>query len=304
MRAQSLVGVAAMSLSVMVTAGLIAVGPAAAELQMIPGSATPSTITFPGPGALVYTLQLKADGRDETFALQFRGPFFGRDPTGTSPIGGSLSFAGERPIIDGPARLLGPASATLGFVACGPGVFAHSFDVERRSWDVLVPAGTTSTVSLDFRAGSSSPWPDTSYDATFNAVPRLSTGGQGSLDAPQTVTVRGPRTSGTRGVHMTLRSTPKTRLAGLRPLARVRRGKRIVIRGTTSPHRLGKNISLWTLTGRQHRYRFTRRVRTDRHGRFRTTFRAQRSFAVMARIPASRGFSADYTCPLAFDVRS
>ena len=197
-----------------------------AELRMAGGESTPAVLRFPGPSALVYTVQVTAEGQDERFALQFDAPWFGRDGTGTAPIGASLSFVGQTPRIEGAAQLLGPSLTSAGYVACGPTVPVHGFDSERHAWDVLVPAGTTSTLSFDFIPAPSSPWPDTSYAVTFEALPRMVDREPATLAAPQSVTVAGPPTAGSRGVHLTLRSTPKTTLVGMRDAARVRIGRR------------------------------------------------------------------------------
>ena len=274
-----------------------------AELRMAGGDSTPATLQFPGPSALVYTVHLTAEGQDERFALQFEAPWFGRDGTGTAPIGASLSFVGQTPRIEGPARLLGPSLAAMGYVACGPTVPVHGFDSERRAWDVLVPAGTTSTLSFDFIPARSSPWPDTDYAVTFEALPRMVDREPATLAAPQRVTVAGPPTAGSRGVHLTLRSTPKTTLVGMQDAARVRIGRRIAIRGAIRPRLRNARITLWTSTRARPSFRRTRTLRTDRRGRFRTTVIARRGMQVMARVAAHGArYRGDYSCPLGFEV--
>ena len=59
-------------------------------------------------------------------------------------------------------------------------------------------------------AAGEPPWPDTSYDVTFRARPRLVGGGTGTIAAAQHVTVAGPRTRGLQGVHLQLRRRPPT----------------------------------------------------------------------------------------------
>lgn len=282
--------------------GAMGAGSAAATLRMEAGTSTPASIAFPGPAALVYTLQLAADGQDETFALQFHAPFFGVEQNGTAPVGASLEYTGQQPRIDGPAHL-GAAAASAGDLAgCGPSM--HGFGPHSRTWDVRVPAGTTSTLSFDFRPAPSSPWPDTDYDVIFKALPRLVAGGRGTIASARQIIVFGPSTSGSRGVHVTLHSTPETVPLGWRGVARVTSGRRIAIRGATRPRLVGKNVGLWVRTNAKPWFRLGRMVRTDRHGRFRSAVRARRGLQVMARVSApGAGFAPDYTCPLGFEVR-
>src|SRR4051812_9313168 len=84
--------------------------PAWAELRMSSAGSTPAQLSWPGPVPVTYSLTLAAVGRDETFALTFDQPAFTTDRTGTAPGAFSLMFTGQKPRIDGPATLLGPAS--------------------------------------------------------------------------------------------------------------------------------------------------------------------------------------------------
>ena len=293
----------------LLTAGLallatLGASPARAELHMAARASSPAAIGFPHPAPVVYALELTAVGRDESFALTFESPFFGHDATGTAPAGASLQYGGERPRIDGPAWLPGPAAFSFGKLACGPSVASHGYDVQRARWDVVVPAGTTSTLSFEFTPAAASPWPDTDYDVTFEALPDLVGGGRGTLAAVQRATAAGPRPTGRRGIRVTLRSTPRTVLAGLDGAARVREGRRIAIRGTLLPRLAHAKVMLFTSTRASPAFRRAHTVRTGRNGRFRASLRARRGLQVMARVPRQRaGYSSDYSCPLGFDVR-
>lgn len=279
-------------------------GSAAATLRIEAGTSTPASIAFPGPPALVYTLRLAADGQDERFALRFESPFFGSDPTGSAPIAASLKFTGQRPRIDGPAQLLGPSADSAGLLTGCGNAARHGFGPQSHAWDVRVPAGTTSTLSFDFTPAPSSPWPDTNYDVTFKALPRLVGGGQGTISRARQAIVFGPGTTGVRGVHITLHSSPKTVPSGQLGVARVRSGRRIAIRGATRPRLAGKNVGLWVRTRAQPWFRLARTVRTEVHGRFHAAVVARPGLEVMARVKApGNGFTPDHTCPLGFAVR-
>ena len=102
---------------------------------------------------------------------------------------------------------------------------------------------------------------------------------------------------------MTLRSTPRTVLAGLDGAARVREGRRIAIRGALLPRLAHAKVALMYSTRAHPAFRRARTVRTGRNGRFRTSLRARRGLQVMARVPRQRtGYASDYSCPLGFDV--
>jgi hypothetical protein len=264
---------------------LTAPASAAAELRMTPGTVTPATIAFPNPAPLTYSLQLSAVGEDERFALVVAPPSFG-------PLAGgqALDFGAAAPRIDGPARLAGPAFGSSGALACA----AYGVGAGMRGWDMLVPAGTTSTVSLGFVAAPNSPWPSTSYDLLFLARRRLSSGRFGTLPADQEVIVKGPATTGRRGRQIALDTTPPM-------TSRVRRGQRLAIRGTTDPPLANSYVSLWARTSRD--FRFVRKLRTNGLGRFRGEVVARPGLAIKALSPAAPGIEVGRTCPLGFDVR-
>jgi hypothetical protein len=286
---RSLVALAALAL------GSVCAAPAAAALRLTPGTVTPASISFPRPAPLVYTLQLTAVGQNETFRLEVAPPPFG---SGEFPGGMALDFAGPEPTLDGPAVVTGRASRIAGTPICG----THGFPGAGRAWDVRVPAGTTSTLSLALKAARFSPWPTTSYDVTFRAQPRLVAGVRGTLAAAQEVTVDGPAATGRRGVQIALRTRPATTHPALSTKTRVRPGRRIALRGTTRPALAGHHVSLWVSS--DDGFRFARRLPTDGRGRFRAELRARPGLAFLVRSPRVGNLDADHTCPLGFDVRS
>ena len=282
---------------------LLGAVPARAELRLASAGSTPATIAFPNPVRVVYSLQVSAVGRDEVFSLRVAAPFFGRDATATSPIGASLEFVHGGLSIAGPAQLLGPAAGGVGEIVCPSPGGVHGFATHSSQWDMRVPAGTTSTLSFEFQPAGASPWPSTSYDVPFTALRRLVSGAPGTLAADQGATVAGPSPIGTRGVQLSLTSTPRTLLSGLKRIARVTQGRRIAIRGTMRPALAGRRIGLWVRTLAKPWWRLVQTAVTDRRGRFRGNVTAQRGLQVMARIGARAPYVADYSCALGFDVR-
>lgn len=280
------------------------VAPAVAALSMS-GTSEPATIAFPGSSTVTYALTLSATGRDEHFGLQTDLPLFGGDTRNPTAAAGASLHPTEWPTVEGPATLPGPGGQTTGTLACGPGLAAHGTDTWRLKWDVIVPADTTSTLRFVFAAGTRPPWPMTDYDVTFVATPRLTDPRvMGTLAAAQSVTITGPRPTGTQGVRLTMASLPRTGVSLGEKATRVGVGRRIRIAGTTTPHMRGARVSIWTAVGNgPNRRRLT--VRTDKHGRYTATLRPQRAafLSVMATLAATgTRYASEYTCPLEFNV--
>src|SRR4051794_8889412 len=105
---------------------------------MSSAGSTPAQLSWPNPAAPVtYSLTLTAVAQDEEFALSIAPPHFGGDGPATAPAGTSLEFTGQRPRIDGPATLPGPASMAIGtFAACAAKLPNHGLGPYRASWDV------------------------------------------------------------------------------------------------------------------------------------------------------------------------
>ena len=254
-----------------------------------------------------YTVELAASGQDERFAFGFQTSSFGT--WGGRPTEGSpLAFVGETLSLAG-GSLLGPARFSAGIPACAPGVPPHGLDLESRTWDVLVPADRTAVATLDFALTQHLPWPDTSYGITFLASPRLVSGQTSTLVAPLQVRSPGPAVRGRRAVHIRLSSRPRSSIPSIAD-PRVRRGRPITIRGTTSPM-LRKTKAVVTVVGplpSRSKVRIRRiAVRTDRRGRFvlrrlRLGSRGGYQVGAYAR-PKADGVAGDYTRPLGFRVR-
>jgi hypothetical protein len=248
---------------------------------------------------VTYALTLVATGRDEVFALEVEPSAFGPE------AGASLSFTDGAPRIDGPATLLGPSAVKeASMSACGPGR-PHGVGPAARTWDVRVPAGTSSTLRLTLAPAPSSPWPTTSYDVAFTAKTTLVDGAAGTLRSPVRTIIDGPATVGRRGVYLTLTSRPRSDASGTRRIARIDAGERIALRGGTTPALRGARVRLYVREDDQRSFHRVRTVRTGRRGTFRATLRAGSApMQVVARLPASDDrFVAEQSCALAFDVR-
>jgi hypothetical protein len=156
---------------------------------------------------------------------------------------------------------------------------------------------------FDFEPASDFPWPDTDFDVTFRAEPKMVTGARGTIAVAQTATVRGPARTGRRGVRLTLRSTPRTRAF---VATRIRVGRRVSVIGSTLPALRNVPVSLFVSDGHPRYFKRAATVRTDARGRFKLALRARHTghLEVMARIkPRSARYAPDHTCPLGFDVR-
>lgn len=292
------------AVAVLVCCGPVATSRAALEIRV---HHAPDVVRAGITDQVRYTVELAASGQDEHFSFGFQASSFGTwrgQPTEGSPLvflGETLSLAG--------GTLLGPARFSSGVPACAPGVRPHGLDLESRTWDVLVPADRTAVATLDFALVRDLPWPDTSYGVTFLADSRLVSGQRSTLAAPLRVRAPGPAVRGRRAVHIRLSSRPRSHLPSNAD-PRVRRGRPITIRGTTSPI-LRRATVVVTVTGPlpSRSERRVRRipVRTDRRGRFvlrhlRLSKRGAYQVGAYAR-PTAKGVAGDYTCPVGFRVR-
>jgi hypothetical protein len=268
-------------------------------------SLTPNAVGPAWPARLSYQVQMTAIDRDERFPLSFQVDGFGGDRGGEE--GGSLAYTDENLTLTG-GSLLGPGALQTGFVICSPTTPAHGLEVSSRSWDLLVPAGTTATATLNFVTASRTPWPDTRFGVTFTAGTRMNSGEPATLTEPIRVRSSGPQVLGRRAVHIRLSSFPRSGIPSA-DNPRIKRGSTIALRGTTTPQSPNSAVRLRIRgfrSGKEPR-KFTRVVRTDTHGRFRVS-RLRLAQAARYEISAEikrphRGLAPDYACPLGFVVK-
>jgi hypothetical protein len=263
----------------------------------------PDRVVFPHTRELVYRLTMSARDHDERFSLRLEIPFFGRGQREGMPL--ALL---EPPRIDGPASFLGPARGAIGLPACAPSRNRfHGFDIDRRAWDVRVPANTTSVLHARFAVSRMAPWPDTSYTATFVADPRLVDGGRGTLSAPVRARPVPIVKRGISGVRIRLHTRPR----GAQPTdgtpPTIRRRSRIRVYGSTRPRLVRQRLSIKYVAPGHLRPRLLRTVTTDRRGRFSASairLRRPGYYEIWVFYRSQRaGLGHDHSCPVTLRVR-
>jgi hypothetical protein len=177
------------------------------------------------------------------------------------------------------------------------------------SLDLAIPAGATTALVARYATGAFTPWPGARVAVRIRARRRLSDGTPGTLSsAGWAVPSPAPRLDLRRsGVRLRLSTSPHSDpTAGGRRLAAIRRGRRIVIRGSTSPRLAHVHIRLAAVRPASSRLRTVARVRTGRHGRFRYRgWRPRRlgRYELWVFYPRQRADTvSDHRCPRGFKL--
>lgn len=288
-------------------------GPAGAD-PILDGTLTTPTSLTSSTHEVLYYLDLHAGVQEERFSLRFSPPRFA-----------TLGSFDEGQTIDGPRAIALQGPGTLGqrstdgsFAApCSvSGDHRHSYVTGDTTVDVLLPAGSRSTVAVRYRTGRSVPWIDTDARLTFTVLPTL-VGDYGASSpfaagptvmANQTMRTAGPRVSGRLAAHLFLSSAPSGTVGSVdRAAKRVARRSSIRFAGRVVPAVGNKNVVLQWARGGGARHTLAT-VRTDRHGRFEApSWRPQAAggYELWARYPKQAGsLEPDQTsCPVRFRVR-
>lgn len=286
-------------------AGVGVQGAAAARLTL-EASVRPGVVRH--PTTLTYSLKVTSTSpTEERFSVHLASPSYRFQKGG--PTGGhSIKLVGG-PDIVGPAEVIDDAAAdsTGTLVPCSSvGAGAHGYAPEGFSFDLSVPPGTTSTVVTRYRAGVI-PWLDLDYRLGFQLSNRLITGGRGTLERTQTIRSPQPRVAGRVGVHIRFWTTPRSAPSTYVSPPRIRLGRRLWVRGRTTPAIPGQHIALkYARLNRQGRVAgrgTVGRVRVGKRGRFRLGWRPSRPgrYELWATYTSQRrGLRSDETCPRAF----
>ncbi len=296
---------------------LLALGmgtPGAGASMVFNGTLSTPTSVDASTRTVVYYLQMHSTAeREERFSVRLAPPPF-------AMIGGldeGQSLTGPRSIaLQGPGTLGQTVADGRFVVSCSERTSAyHGYTTGASTVDVLLPAGSATTLAVRYATGRRAPWVDSDFRLTFSARPKLV--GTYEADSPfalgptltQTTTLitAGPVVRGRTGAHLILNTNPSATRGPTQTPRSVRRGEPITIRGRMLPARGRRRVVLqWARHGGALRTLAT--VRTDARGRFTAPawrLGAADTYELWARYPQqSGGLVADGTsCPLRFRAR-
>ena len=196
---------------------------------------------------LTYSLSASNSGdRRARFSVELIPPSYGprRVPDGTTE-GASIKPTGL-PTVQGPGEIVGNeftrSAATLASCSVA-GAGGHGYEPEYLRFDVSLPPRSTSTIVSRYRAGLV-PWTDLDYRLRYRLSPNLITGGRGTITGVRRMTSPQPRVAGRRAVHITFQTTPRSSRSIAFRAGRLRLGRRLHIRGRTTPAIPGRRIKL------------------------------------------------------------
>jgi hypothetical protein len=263
----------------------------------------PSSFAFPGLTTLTYRLKMTTDLSAERFSVRVVPSVFAE---GGTPIAinhlSDVSFTGPGQV--------GMVRTEEALLVCARN---RAYGPKSLTFDVSLPPLSTTVLSARFESGRVAPFADTDYRVRFTASPTMVSGEAGTLDREETFFTPAPRRTGKTGVRIQLRSTPAafdSRDLSTQNRGKLRRGQRVVFRGTTYPvlrnHRIVLQYRQFGARTRAQRMRNLPAVKTDNRGRFRATWRPRVAggyhfWALSAPTPQ---LVADRTgCPLIYRVR-
>jgi hypothetical protein len=278
--------------------------PSAAGDVAFRASVTPTAVS--SPARLTYSLTMVNDGgTEERFSVALVSPTYHATParTGASESG-SVHRTGM-PEIEGPARVLGGYVYVAGLLpSCSvAGVGDHGYGLDGMSFDVGLPARSTSVLRIAYEAGLPF-WPDLDLRLRFLLGPQLTTGEAGTLATRRKVVTPQPAIIGNVAVHLTFSTSPATGVGGYDAHPPLELGKRLAIVGDTKPVIAGQRVELrYARVGTRANVLERGRVarpKVDARGRFRARWTPKRpgSYELWARyVSRQRGLLSDDTCP-------
>lgn len=246
---------------------------------------------------MAYRLTFATGDREERFRVAVNPPRF---DDGGSPF---LAPEGLQLALEGPARA-GIQRTGFARVACSSYNVSHGADPTNFSLDVAAPANTTSTLTARFGVSRrDAPFPDLDVRPTFRidgqlVAPQLD--GPATLPGALVLRPSRPQILAPSGVHITMRTRPRTRRFLARKLPTYRPGRLVRIFGRTDPILRRQVIELRVLRAGFAKPRPLARVLTDARGRFKFRWRPRRLgvhqlFAFYRR--QQRGVTSDRACP-------
>lgn len=273
-------------------------------------SVSPSTVS--SPANLVYGLTMINDGdAEERFSVGLVAPSYRPVRAGDAIAESNAIRALGDPTVEGAGSMLGGFTRVSGLLRqCSVvGAGGHGYGLSGVSFDVGLPAHSTSTLSAAYEAGLPF-WPDLDLRMRFALGARLTTGKRGTLPRDRKVLSPQPAITGRVAVHLTFATTPAsglTSFAGHRPIAR---GKAISIAGRAVPAIAGERVELrWARVNSRFEVAArgrAARVRVESDGRFRGRWTPPRpgTYELWARYASTRAnLVSDDTCPRLLRVK-
>jgi hypothetical protein len=242
---------------------------------------------------------------EERFAVALVSPTYHPARVGDAIAESNAIRQLGEPAIEGGARVLGGYTHVAGLLpACSAaGAGGHGYGLDGVSFDVGLPARSTSTVRTTYEAGLPF-WPDLDLRLRFVLRRQLTTGKMGTLSRGQKVLAPQPAITGPVAVHTTFKTTPASSLSSFIGRPPIARGRAIAIAGRTNPPIPGQRVELrWARIGTRsnvlERGRAAR-PRAGANGTFRARWTPPRtgSYELWARYRSQRrDLRSDDTCP-------
>ena len=231
----------------------------AVRLEPVP---EPAILTFPGTKRITYRLRIYGEEREERFVLGINPPRFGGEPVprdrrsagarGPGIYGQEGVLAqpifGQR-IVFGDATPVSSGFA-IPFLPSCPGY--HGFASSGIRYELVVPPQSFSEIVAPFEVSPTPPWVDSDFRMTWTAENSTRTSAPPTLEREQVVrsprppVVRNaPRRTGV-GLHIILRTKPRSSPFGDLRTRRLKGGRSVVVYGRTVPPVPGDRLTLLT----------------------------------------------------------
>jgi hypothetical protein len=265
---------------------------------------------FRYPTVATYTLRMTNTGdREERFSVSLEPPRFRFWARG--PVSGALIDPLDLPELHGPGRIVGNrfAESRGTYARCSSlGIGDRGYEPSYLRFDVALPSRTSSDLVARNRAGVA-PWRDSDYRLVYSLGRNLLSGGRGTIPRRRVVRSPQPRVRGRVRLHVRFTTSPRSAPSIFARRLRIALGRRIAIRGRTTP-RLVRGLVALRYVRRDRgrppgRVMTIVRLRTDRRGRFRHLWLPPSvgTYELWAVYRGGRRALSEQTCPRAFAVR-
>ena len=263
-------------------------------------------VSYPGRHEIAFTVKLRTGPRAVEYMLSLAPSRFTTRRAGIRTQEGATMRTVRRPphqfgfVLAGQASLLYP-NTLRGQPACSPVQNRfHGIGEAAVMAALSMPAHAEATLTAYYETGVVPPWPGDEHAVTVTARPLPTSA---STLTRSTAPVRSPAVAlrGTTGTRITLATTPRSALAGVKEQRSARLGRVVRVRGTTDPPLRSGRITLRHVPPGARKPTLLARVRTDRRGRFTYRWTPKRGglHELWAYSPAGPRRVADHTCPVA-----
>jgi hypothetical protein len=278
---------------------ITASSPAAGD-PIFTSDVSPATVAYPGDTRVVYSLTIRTGGEDERFTVSAQLPSLNVAGGGAPLHFESLTLAGS-----GSFTIRRMAHATPGCAPSAPGRY-HGYEPVGEALSLSLPANSESVLRATYRAGRFAFWPGIDLRLRFVLEPPLErSAGPATVRLPQSFITSGPIARRRRsGVRIDLVTSPRSSYQATNPIAAIRRGRPIAIRGQLHPAVPNQIVRVAWIGADSRRFVIVGRTRTRRDGSFALApWQPRRlgTYELWAFVtPTTPSLVSDYRCPRVF----